>query len=137
MHSTNFGLRVPYRSIYGSIYGAQIDAIDGVSDGDQPNHYWLLERPGIAGRSERGDPAGGYPRSSNGAIGTLRLRRVPPPSREWRSSSLSSGRSGHLSERLSTFRAVTIGNQQKARHQWTRAMTPMALETIRRMTAQL
>ncbi len=38
MHSANFSFRVLYRSIY----GAQIDSIDGVSDGDKPNHYWLL-----------------------------------------------------------------------------------------------
>ena len=34
----NFSFRVEYRSIY----GAQIDSIDGVSDTDKPNFYWLL-----------------------------------------------------------------------------------------------
>jgi Domain of unknown function (DUF4430) len=38
MHVQNFSFRVEYRSIY----GAQIDSIDGISDGDKPNHYWLL-----------------------------------------------------------------------------------------------
>jgi hypothetical protein len=38
MHPTNFSFRVLYRSIY----GAQIDSIDCLSDGDKPNHYWLL-----------------------------------------------------------------------------------------------
>ena len=38
MHPANFGFRVLYRSIY----GAQIDSIDGVTDGDKPNHYWFL-----------------------------------------------------------------------------------------------
>ncbi|UGY14383.1 MULTISPECIES: DUF4430 domain-containing protein [Bradyrhizobium] len=38
MNSTNFSFRVEYRSIY----GAQIDSIDGVADGSTPNCYWLL-----------------------------------------------------------------------------------------------
>ncbi|GLQ91970.1 DUF4430 domain-containing protein [Dyella acidisoli] len=38
LNTKNFAFRVEYRSIY----GAQIDSIDGLSDGDQPNHYWLL-----------------------------------------------------------------------------------------------
>jgi hypothetical protein len=38
MHPSNFSFRVVYRSIY----GAFIDSIDGVTDGDQPNHYWML-----------------------------------------------------------------------------------------------
>jgi hypothetical protein len=38
MNSTNFSFRVEYRSIY----GAQIDSIDGVADGATPNCYWLL-----------------------------------------------------------------------------------------------
>jgi hypothetical protein len=38
IHSANFSFRVLYRSIY----GAQIDSIDGLSDGDKPDHYWLL-----------------------------------------------------------------------------------------------
>ncbi|MFM0347863.1 DUF4430 domain-containing protein [Paraburkholderia sp. RL17-347-BIC-D] len=39
----NFSFRVEYRSIY----GAQIDLIDGLADGDQPNHYWLLYVDGV------------------------------------------------------------------------------------------
>jgi hypothetical protein len=38
MNSTNFSFRVEYRSIY----GAQVDSIDGTTDGDTPNCYWLL-----------------------------------------------------------------------------------------------
>jgi hypothetical protein len=38
LHPSNFGFRVVYRSIY----GAFIDSIDGLTDGDQPNHYWML-----------------------------------------------------------------------------------------------
>jgi hypothetical protein len=38
MNPKNFAFRVEYRSIY----GAQIDAIDGLADGDQPDHYWLF-----------------------------------------------------------------------------------------------
>lgn len=38
MNSQNFVFRVEYRSIY----GAQIDSIDELSDGDTPRHYWLL-----------------------------------------------------------------------------------------------
>jgi hypothetical protein len=38
MNPTNFVFRVEYRSIY----GAQIDSIDGVADGATPNCYWLL-----------------------------------------------------------------------------------------------
>ena len=38
MNPRNFAFRVEYRSIY----GAQIDSIDGLSDGDQANHYWLF-----------------------------------------------------------------------------------------------
>jgi hypothetical protein len=43
MNATNFKFRVEYRSIY----GAQIDSIDGLADGDQPNHYWLLFVDGV------------------------------------------------------------------------------------------
>jgi hypothetical protein len=38
MNPTNFSFRVEYRSIY----GAQIDSIDNVTDNGTPNHYWLL-----------------------------------------------------------------------------------------------
>src|SRR5260370_27869822 len=38
LHPVNFSFRVMYRSIY----GAFIDSIDGLSDGDNPNHYWML-----------------------------------------------------------------------------------------------
>jgi hypothetical protein len=38
MHSSNFSFRVVYKSIY----GAFIDSIDGVTDNDQPNLYWML-----------------------------------------------------------------------------------------------
>jgi hypothetical protein len=38
MTPTNFGFRVEYRSIY----GAQLDSIDNVTDGSMPNCYWLL-----------------------------------------------------------------------------------------------
>jgi hypothetical protein len=38
MNPINFVFRVEYRSIY----GAQIDSIDGVTDDDTPNCYWLL-----------------------------------------------------------------------------------------------
>jgi hypothetical protein len=44
MHTSNFVFRVQYRSIY----GAQIDSIDGVSDGDQPNHYWVFSVDGVS-----------------------------------------------------------------------------------------
>ena len=37
-HAANFEFRVKYRSVY----GAYIDSIDGLSDGDQPNHYWMV-----------------------------------------------------------------------------------------------
>jgi hypothetical protein len=38
MNPTNFSFRVEYRSIY----GAQIDGIDGKIDAASPNCYWLL-----------------------------------------------------------------------------------------------
>jgi hypothetical protein len=38
MNPANFSFRVEYRSIY----GAQLDSIDGVTDGSKPNCYWLL-----------------------------------------------------------------------------------------------
>jgi hypothetical protein len=38
MHPANFSFRVVYRSIY----GAFVDSIDGVTDGDVPNFFWLL-----------------------------------------------------------------------------------------------
>jgi hypothetical protein len=38
LHSSNFSFRVIYRSIY----GAFVDSIDGVTDEDQPNHYWMM-----------------------------------------------------------------------------------------------
>jgi len=38
MNPTNFSFRVEYRSIY----GAQIDSIDGTTDAVTPNCYWLL-----------------------------------------------------------------------------------------------
>jgi hypothetical protein len=37
-HQANFEFRVKYRSVY----GAYIDSIDALADGDQPNHYWML-----------------------------------------------------------------------------------------------
>ena len=40
---TNFSFRVEYRSIY----GAQIDSVDGTTDGATPNCYWLLWINGI------------------------------------------------------------------------------------------
>ena len=40
MSAADFSFRVIYRS--GPICGAEIDAIDGVSDGDTAKHYWLL-----------------------------------------------------------------------------------------------
>jgi hypothetical protein len=43
MNAANFAFRVEYRSIY----GAQIDSIDGLSDGDQPNHYWIVYVDGV------------------------------------------------------------------------------------------
>ncbi len=43
MHPKDFAFRVEYRSIY----GAQIDSIDGLSDGDRPNHYWMLWIDGV------------------------------------------------------------------------------------------
>jgi hypothetical protein len=43
MNVANFTFRVEYRSIY----GAQIDCIDGLADGDKANHYWLLFIDGI------------------------------------------------------------------------------------------
>jgi hypothetical protein len=43
MNPTNFVFRVEYRSIY----GAQIDSIDGTTDGATPNHYWLLWVNGV------------------------------------------------------------------------------------------
>jgi|SRR5476649_434127 len=43
MNAQNFAFRVEYRSIY----GAQLDSIDGLSDGDKPNHYWLLFVDGV------------------------------------------------------------------------------------------
>jgi len=38
LNPTNFSFRVEYRSIY----GAQIDSIDGTTDAATPNCYWLL-----------------------------------------------------------------------------------------------
>jgi hypothetical protein len=38
LHPWNFSFRVVYRSIY----GAFIDSIDDLADGDKPNHYWML-----------------------------------------------------------------------------------------------
>ncbi len=38
MNPSNFTFRVEYRSIY----GAQIDSIDGTTDGATANCYWLL-----------------------------------------------------------------------------------------------
>ena len=38
MNPSNFTFRVEYRSIY----GAQIDSIDGTTDGPTANCYWLL-----------------------------------------------------------------------------------------------
>lgn len=43
MHTSNFVFRVEYRSIY----GAQIDSIDGLSDGDKPDHYWMFSVDGV------------------------------------------------------------------------------------------
>ncbi|MEA2823025.1 MAG: hypothetical protein QOJ86_5029 [Bradyrhizobium sp.] len=43
MNPTNFSFRVEYRSIY----GAQIDSIDGTTDGATPNCYWLLWINGV------------------------------------------------------------------------------------------
>jgi hypothetical protein len=43
MNVANFAFRVEYRSIY----GAEIDSIDGLSDGDRPNHYWILYIDGV------------------------------------------------------------------------------------------
>jgi hypothetical protein len=43
MNPTNFSFRVEYRSIY----GAQIDSIDGTTDGATPNCYWLLWTNGV------------------------------------------------------------------------------------------
>lgn len=43
MNPKNFAFRVEYRSIY----GAQIDSIDGLADGDTPNHYWLFSVDGV------------------------------------------------------------------------------------------
>lgn len=43
MYVTNFSFRV----LYQSIYGAQIDSIDGLSNGDQPQHYWILWIDGV------------------------------------------------------------------------------------------
>jgi hypothetical protein len=38
MHSLNFSFRVVYRSIY----GAFVDSIDGVTDGDIKDCFWFL-----------------------------------------------------------------------------------------------
>jgi hypothetical protein len=38
LHPNDFSFRVIYRSVY----GAFIDSIDSLADGDKPNHYWLL-----------------------------------------------------------------------------------------------
>ena len=38
MNAANFTFRAEYRSIY----GAQIDQIDGVTDGTPPSHFWML-----------------------------------------------------------------------------------------------
>lgn len=43
MYVSNFTFRVEYRSIY----GAQIDQIDGLADGDKPDHYWTLWIDGV------------------------------------------------------------------------------------------
>jgi uncharacterized protein DUF4430 len=43
MHASNFVFRVEYRSIY----GAQVDSIDGISDGDKPDHYWMFAVDGV------------------------------------------------------------------------------------------
>jgi hypothetical protein len=43
MNPKNFAFRVEYRSIY----GAQIDSIDGLADGDRPGHYWLFFVDGV------------------------------------------------------------------------------------------
>jgi hypothetical protein len=37
-HAANFEFRVLYRSVF----GAYIDSIDKLSDGDKPGHYWML-----------------------------------------------------------------------------------------------
>jgi hypothetical protein len=37
-HLANFEFRVKYRSVY----GAYIDSIDGLADGDKPDNYWML-----------------------------------------------------------------------------------------------
>jgi Domain of unknown function (DUF4430) len=37
-HKANFEFQVKYRSVF----GAYIDSIDGLADGDTPNHYWML-----------------------------------------------------------------------------------------------
>jgi hypothetical protein len=38
MHPSNFSFRVIYRSLY----GAFVDSIDNVTDGDRGNHFWML-----------------------------------------------------------------------------------------------
>jgi hypothetical protein len=43
MHPSNFSFRVVYRSIF----GAFVDSIDGVTDGDMANHFWLLAIDGL------------------------------------------------------------------------------------------
>ena len=43
MHPSNFSFRVVYRSIF----GAFVDSIDGVTDGDLPDHFWLLAIDGV------------------------------------------------------------------------------------------
>ena len=43
MNAANFAFRVEYRSIY----GAQIDSIDGLTDGDQPDHCWIVYVDGV------------------------------------------------------------------------------------------
>ncbi|HXO19438.1 MAG TPA: DUF4430 domain-containing protein [Thermoanaerobaculia bacterium] len=42
MHEENFSFRVVYKSIF----GAFIDSIDGVTDGDIPNHFWMFSIDG-------------------------------------------------------------------------------------------
>jgi hypothetical protein len=43
-HQANFEFRVKYRSVY----GAYVDSIDGLADGDKPNHSWMLYIDGKA-----------------------------------------------------------------------------------------
>jgi hypothetical protein len=43
-HQANLEFRVKYRSVY----GAYVDSIDGLADGDKPNHSWMLYIDGKA-----------------------------------------------------------------------------------------